>query len=1239
MKKVLSIVLAAVMAVLMVVPSLAVKTVEPAASAYAQYDRAKIASGDYSELTYDEIASLVMDFIDRKIAEVSEDFDGFEAEVYGQTVEIPLEITGIDTLLQYKDYLSQLGGDFANLDASSLNKTRADGDINLIYSFFEFMAANSDVLGKVFGWTEGNRFDYGKVGEYIEALDESDETNKAIKDFYHDYLLGNDIQTKFVSEIAREMNYTPAQGEDFDTIINNGILNWFSGLCKGILSDAGITELKGYNLKTTDVYTLVKNFCALVLSDNEVKINTYYTYLLDNVVRPALKVAFGYTPTTGESVTNAALVSEFKSVYEDFAKLYEISGGQVYYQAKDGNYYIFTVSATGITSVKAVTWGESLFNFEPPKVEIWDSAKKVGGAYTPVSAEVKDYEPTVYTDAKYAEAMQSDYIKDYVATAESYGVKVTTDEIPEAIKDILKTQGVEMKDKFLLKIDGKILGEEIPDIEISFKEIETEANKAIAQALPTLQTKVDEEVDKAVDAANGVLSDLEAYKAFLPVLGLPTEFTGKVTITSVTVELAYKGYSDADTFVCEVSAKPVYDITYEGNVWDYTQYANQAKDLIGDMSITLPIVGTVKVADVIQDIDFSKGGIEDIVNQVVEKNITNPVATIVVDNLNGSMDGLKDLTSLMNFVNTDFDVDYGVLDFMSNYDSYKGVVGQSNRVLCDTLKMLLSEEGYNSLGIKYDTNDYLTDNLEILCGKANSLISTAKKFVDENKFSELTAGLSDVFTSSHGFNAGMVYNMDFSSLENLFVCAIRLGCDMFVVDNSGILYDIHEIIEDLDTLDSMLVGVSEYALAKVIKEANDNLDGFKYSFTPKTEAELKALDTVKKADPAKDVIMTDLVDLAYYAAEYAVPQVNGIINKLIDTVNGEKGDLPHVSFKLGVEKGETWEKTLTGLTDRALGLLDGLLECAESAQGQADILDKLSVVLSAVIPMNSMLSNYVGLDQAAEYLFHNACAGDFEGFLSYFEVKADPVAGNVPVTKALINASDYIVDAFFPNTVETELYEANTTVQETFTGEISDIAIASRNMKAVNAKKATLLACIFDLLKETNTYLPYFACPNHNTVFVKNVAATCKAKGYDLYKCDACGAEEHRNETALGSHSYGDWTEKQAATCTAEGREERMCSVCFDVQSRKIDPLNHSYGEWTQVKGATCAEDGLRTQKCIRCPDVKSEVIPATGNHVDGDGDNLCDTCGKDLTPKKSFFEKIADFFRSIIDWFKNLFK
>ena len=59
----------------------------------------------------------------------------------------------------------------------------------------------------------------------------------------------------------------------------------------------------------------------------------------------------------------------------------------------------------------------------------------------------------------------------------------------------------------------------------------------------------------------------------------------------------------------------------------------------------------------------------------------------------------------------------------------------------------------------------------------------------------------------------------------------------------------------------------------------------------------------------------------------------------------------------------------------------------------------------------------------------------------------------------------------------------------------------------------------------------------HNWVFEETIAPTCEAYGYDLYKCDLCGASEKRNkESALG-HSF-------EGTKNEDGEVYSVCSRC-----------------------------------------------------------------------------------------------
>ena len=81
-------------------------------------------------------------------------------------------------------------------------------------------------------------------------------------------------------------------------------------------------------------------------------------------------------------------------------------------------------------------------------------------------------------------------------------------------------------------------------------------------------------------------------------------------------------------------------------------------------------------------------------------------------------------------------------------------------------------------------------------------------------------------------------------------------------------------------------------------------------------------------------------------------------------------------------------------------------------------------------------------------------------------------------------------------------------------------------------------------------------------------------------------------------HSYGAWSVVTYPTCTAQGEEKQVCSICQKVNTRKTNALGHNYStEWTIDKQATCSAEGSKSRHCTRC-NAKTEVtaIPKTAH-------------------------------------------
>ncbi|MBR3815684.1 MAG: hypothetical protein IKJ27_03035 [Clostridia bacterium] len=1199
MKKALAIILSIVML-------LGVMPFASFAADEAVYDRAKVASNDeayVADMTAEQMASVILDWVDREIAkysaEIQEDivagvianggFEEFEAflgeDALGNIIADAIgPIDSLDAVVGYKDYLAELGGDFANLDAASLiTREEAGSAIGFIDGVFQFMADNSEIFGKVFRWDE-EVFDYGKVGEYIETLNGSENADEqAIYDFYVDYLIGNDIQAKFTKWVADQMNYEIPEGETFDDTLNNGIMAWFSGLCEanGILSEEALAELRTYDLRTTDIYTLVKNFVALAEADNEVEIDTYYNYLLDTVVRSLLKTALGQKAVVG---ADAELPASFAETYTDLALLAEISGGQLYYQ--DGeNYYQVTV-ADGTATAKALTW-ETVVDFEFPTATIYTGADfdKEVQVYYPTSADA--VQVLTYATAK-NQALIGDTMTFNGTEVPAEFAALMTDANAKALEDgfgLTVKQGDEV----------------ISELKLTFKEIEEYAE---AQALPVAQ------------------SALESAIANMP-------FAMDITLDAVDVVLSYNGWATEDEFICQVTVDSV-------------------KATLGG-----------SMASMVQSV------VDTAATTAIGSTIDNPVATVVVDGISGGKgidaSGAKEL---LEFLDTDFVIDKSLLDFTANYDAYNGVVGQANRVLYDLVDMLVSDAGMEKLALEEGMNDKFTSNLEKICATANDMMASAEAIMTDPEVEALLgqAGI-DMSALLGNFDLDLLYAINFESVEDLWVSVITLGLDLIDGGSNETITEIHALIGDLSNLDAMAVAIADYVLGKCIPDLNKAFAdaGVDFALTVPTATDAKAV-----ADGAgKDIIMTKAADLLYEAAVEGVALVNSIANEALAAIGAETGiEMPTVAFELGVTKGADWQATLAALVARVYELADGIIIACDNEY--TDTFDKIAAVANAVLPLGSLASNCASdnfafdVNKVMGFLFDDGLEGDLDGFLRLFEtkVKTEDVAADVSVTEALIEASEHIVDAFFPDTVKAELYVnladystvtfTEITVQEYFTSAENDALIASNNMDSINARKADLVPAVLNLVREAGVLTFFAKCDKDHTaadletVTIAGKAATCTEAGVeDAKACAECGyIVSGGGAIAAPGHSWGAWAQTTAPKCETNGVETRTCGACGTSETKAVAATGHvTWSAWTVTVAPSCDAKGLETRTCS-CGKTETRDVAATG-HPDADGNKVCDVCGHDWNEEEvdnSFFGKIKAFFMRIIEWFRNLF-
>lgn len=85
------------------------------------------------------------------------------------------------------------------------------------------------------------------------------------------------------------------------------------------------------------------------------------------------------------------------------------------------------------------------------------------------------------------------------------------------------------------------------------------------------------------------------------------------------------------------------------------------------------------------------------------------------------------------------------------------------------------------------------------------------------------------------------------------------------------------------------------------------------------------------------------------------------------------------------------------------------------------------------------------------------------------------------------------------------------------------------------------------------------------------------------FVCGACNKE--------CAHTYGEWETVVQVTCMADGRLERFCTKCGNVEFSTVTAPGHRFGDWTDG-------DGVRKRQCTVCG--YSETIELNGGSQGG---------------------------------------
>ena len=158
-----------------------------------------------------------------------------------------------------------------------------------------------------------------------------------------------------------------------------------------------------------------------------------------------------------------------------------------------------------------------------------------------------------------------------------------------------------------------------------------------------------------------------------------------------------------------------------------------------------------------------------------------------------------------------------------------------------------------------------------------------------------------------------------------------------------------------------------------------------------------------------------------------------------------------------------------------------------------------------------------------------------------------------------------------------------------------------------------------DFAKQTKTEPVPVKEHEHVLTHVAAGPATCTEDGVvEHWVCDQgdnpCGlcfsdvegrvqiSQEDTVAKALG-HDWGEWSQTVVPTCSAMGKEERVCERDSDHKEARdvdIDPDAHDWGEWETVTEPTETKEGSEKRTCKCDPEhTETQAIPVKGHvHV-----------------------------------------
>jgi hypothetical protein len=134
-------------------------------------------------------------------------------------------------------------------------------------------------------------------------------------------------------------------------------------------------------------------------------------------------------------------------------------------------------------------------------------------------------------------------------------------------------------------------------------------------------------------------------------------------------------------------------------------------------------------------------------------------------------------------------------------------------------------------------------------------------------------------------------------------------------------------------------------------------------------------------------------------------------------------------------------------------------------------------------------------------------------------------------------------------------------------------------------------------------------------------AATCYADGIEEKYCRTCTTQNSERALAKRTHNWSEWKIDKPADCEKAGVEKRVClhSGCDGVDTKAIPQLEHKFSEWKVSQNADCEKEEKESRTCSLCDLVQTRTTkPAWGHKYGSWGDKVDSTCTKEGSEKRT---------------------